>query len=893
MRVPRMKTAVPELPSRFVSRKRLLAALDAGHDGVTLVCAPPGYGKTLLLADWTRRTASGETAWLSLDRDDNNPDWLCAAVVTAFARCAAVPGDSAVHQLGMPRHDNRQEFLTDLVDALDALPVSVRLVLDDMQEILEQDALRIVQQLMRHLPQNIPLVLSSRLDPPLPLVRLRLEGRLRELRAEDLRFTRAETAELLTLVGPPLTPTQLAVLHNATDGWPAGVRLAASSLGTATDPGRFLAEFSGDDRSVADYLVGEVLDSLPADTRDFLGVVSVCDPIPVELAAELSGRPDAAQLLNRLERDSALITRSQQRSEYRVHVLLRSYLRAELARQRPALILRLNAAAAQWWADRGRPSEAVQQALSGVPPLVLTNLLRRFAVVLLLTGEHATLRRALAMLGREAVADDPLLAGVESAVRAAPVDREPCGAEGRRPVAADRASPGSDPGPGERPGLAWAVPGAAELRALRRVVGGLRAGPRTDRADTPAAEAASTALDAFVRGAEALSERGDARSALQMFTVAVELARGHGFDYLAMQCAALGAAAASFHDHDTMVDAGRQALSVAAEHGWQRTAWAGAARGVLAYAALLRAEPIEAHRLASQALFDGQQTPGPELVYGLRSLRGAAASDRGLRTSGLQEMQHARADLGARHLAPVQAAAVSMLEYDAALSGGHAAAARTVLNWLEGRAGPCGETQLMRSWQQFRAGDPTAARAALRPLLDGSTPPLLPHTAMEARLVEVQLDLVAGDRASARRVLRRAVADAGSPAMLRPFVRAGPAVHELLVHQVGSFGEAERVAEAALAALRRTEDASTIQMLSNRERAVLWLLPTLLSLEEIAEELHISVNTVKSHTRTIYAKLGVSTRRSAVVAGYERGLLLLGPAKASGSKPGSRPPSRP
>jgi LuxR family maltose regulon positive regulatory protein len=154
-------------------------------------------------------------------------------------------------------------------------------------------------------------------------------------------------------------------------------------------------------------------------------------------------------------------------------------------------------------------------------------------------------------------------------------------------------------------------------------------------------------------------------------------------------------------------------------------------------------------------------------------------------------------------------------------------------------------------------------------------PPLLPHSVVEAHLVQAQLDLSAGDRASARRALRRALTVAAPLGVLRPFVLAGPALHELLVHQVGSFGDAEPIAEAALGVLQRRRDASGDTVLSARETGVLSLLPTLLSLDEIAEELGISINTVKSHTRTIYAKLGVSTRRSAVVAAHERGLLSI------------------
>jgi LuxR family maltose regulon positive regulatory protein len=288
-------------------------------------------------------------------------------------------------------------------------------------------------------------------------------------------------------------------------------------------------------------------------------------------------------------------------------------------------------------------------------------------------------------------------------------------------------------------------------------------------------------------------------------------------------------------------------LAMASEHGWQRTTWSTTALAVLAYASLLRAEPDEAYRSASQALRTG--VLDRELEFGLRVVLGAAAFDRGQHTAGLQQMQHARADLGERRLAPVQAASAAVLEYQAALSGGHPAAARTVLTWLSDRAGQCGETQLMRSWAEVRAGRATAARVALRPLLDGTTPPLLPHSVAEARLVEAHLDLSVGDRASARRALRRALGAASPLGVLRPFVHAGPEVRELLVHQMGSFGDGELVAEATLGALRRTHDPAAIRLLSAREIEVLSLLPTLLSLEEIADELDITINTVKSHNR--------------------------------------------
>ena len=227
-----------------------------------------------------------------------------------------------------------------------------------MQEIVDRDALRTLHYILRQLPARVQLVLLSRVDPPLALVRLRLEGRLAELRAEHLRFTRPEYCRAARPERPGLTPDQVGTLHEATDGWPAGLRLAVSSLGAAASPDQFLVEFSGDEHSVADYLVDEVLRTMPADTCELLGLERL-RPDPRQAAVELSGRQDAAREARRtptrLGADHSWPT-AVGISSTRSAALVR--LRAELARQRPTLIFEPNARAARWWAARDQPVEA-------------------------------------------------------------------------------------------------------------------------------------------------------------------------------------------------------------------------------------------------------------------------------------------------------------------------------------------------------------------------------------------------------------------------------------------------------------------------------------------------------------------------------------------------------
>jgi LuxR family maltose regulon positive regulatory protein len=292
---------------------------------------------------------------------------------------------------------------------------------------------------------------------------------------------------------------------------------------------------------------------------------------------------------------------------------------------------------------------------------------------------------------------------------------------------------------------------------------------------------------------------------------------------------------------------------------------------MLAYAALLRTETAEAERLATEGLAVGAATSPPQVRFALQTVRGAAAFDRGDRAGGLAELQQARSEFGDLPAGPEQVAALAMLEFHAALLLGHSAAARTVLGWLAGRTGENGELLMMRAWADATSSRGEHARSLLRPVLEGAATALLPQSLVDAWLLETSLAVTAGERPAARRALQSALAVAEPLDALRPFAHAGPGIRELLVHQHGSFGASDAFAERALAAGAGN---GTLQaLLSERELTVLGLLPSLLSLDEIAADLTVSVNTVKSHVRSIYTKLGVSSRRQAVLTAHEHGLL--------------------
>ena len=316
--------------------------------------------------------------------------------MAALAACPSVPPDSRLHAPWTWRPSTQPEFLAELTDTVAQLPRPVRLILDDVHELLDPVALHGLHTLLRNRPTGLQLILSSRFDPPLSLPRLRLTGRLYELRADRLRFSPTETATLLERSGLNLTPTQVDTLHQRTGGWAAGLRLAALALTRTTDRDTFLDQFSGNDSSVADYLTGEVLSALPDDTQEFLRVISISNPVPAGLAAKLTGREDAGSLLDHLAHHTSLLTATgQHRDAYRIQELLRTYLTADLHRQGPTRAAELHTTAAHWWAGQDQPINALEHATHSHNPALLTELLHRYAIPLILTGDHGPLRRAL------------------------------------------------------------------------------------------------------------------------------------------------------------------------------------------------------------------------------------------------------------------------------------------------------------------------------------------------------------------------------------------------------------------------------------------------------------------------------------------------------------------
>ncbi len=320
-----------------------------------------------------------------------------------------------------------------------------------------------------------------------------------------------------------------------------------------------------------------------------------------------------------------------------------------------------------------------------------------------------------------------------------------------------------------------------------------------------------------------------------------------------------------------MTAAATGALATAVARGWDRSPWSAAARWMLAYSALMRSEPAEARRYASEGLQRGGTVLRPRFVFALRAVHGAALFDSGRRHEGLQQMQQARAELGAVPLSAEQAAALAVLEHHAAVELGRPEDARAVVDWLSDRIGMPGEVLLMRAWEKLSSGRSHAARADIEPILAGAVRSVLPHTLVEALLVAASVDVAGGQVRTARNALRAALSAGASLEVVRPFALAEAEARELLGSHIARSTSTEPFAVRALAAGHGYERPTA--PLDAAESQVIALLSSPLSVEQIAGELGIPIADTQARLRMIYRKLGVSSRRDAVTAAFERGLL--------------------
>ncbi len=894
------KLAVPAARPGRVARPRLLRQLQAAtwHE-LVLVCAPAGFGKSTLLADWARDDGRA-VAWLSLDEADNDPVRFWRHLTAALDDARPGVAERAGVLVGGMGWTSVMAAVTALINGLAGADQDVVLVMDDYHLIETPDVHRSVAFLLDHLPRSLRLILSSRSDPPLPLARLRARGQLAEVRAADLRFTAAEAAELLSAAVADLPDTALAALGERTEGWAAGLQLAALSLHGRTDVSRFVADFSGSDRYVLDYLTEEVLDGQPPELVTFLLESSVLDRLSGSLCDAVLGRTDSQRMLESVERANLfLLPLDSERRWWRYHRLFADLLRARLPRTNPDRVPVLHRAAATWHEQHGLPDEAIRHALAGgdadgaariVEEHLENQLWRR--------NEAATLARWLTALPAEALRRRPRLVFGQAILgvlggRWDDVESLLVGVEMAGPA------PQYRPSVGRRSSILANLPaGVALCRAdLARARGDLQlaaefahlALTRSGDADELLRTMCRVILaeSDWLAGQVVESERAFA-GILGQWSSSDEwlVLQRVGYDLGSVQLAQgrLGAALRTYRSLGVRGDAAAPDLAGMSQVGAARVlfernelaeAAAEATAGVercrrLAYArplvgglvVLARIRLAEGDPAGALTAIDEAATVLPE-AGGLRIPLGVqraelalALGDLGAAAAWVQERELAVQDTPAyprdseyRMLARVLIAegdpqpTVPMLDRWRALAV------------AQGRTGDIIATQVLAALAHAACGDESHAQAALSEALILAAPErhLRVFLAEGAALATLLRPLLAG---------RRLEALAGTAGMSRAFLSDLAAGFDRQGTPVLPVSRSGTVAVPGL-----------LEPLSSRELEVLGLVAAGRPNRAIAEELFIGVDTVKRHVSHLFAKLGVANRTEAVAQARALGLL--------------------
>jgi len=849
---------------RQVARGRLFDLLDAGAQQLlTLVSGPAGAGKTTLLASWSASgQPPGPVAWLSLDAGDNDAARFWTYVLAALRNAGAVPDDNPLRALDPPPGPD-QAFLSHLVGGLAELPTPVVLVLDDLHDITDPTVLEGLAFLLRHGPAQLRLVLATRADPPLPLQRLRVGGRLTEVRAADLAFTVAEVAELLAAceLQQPLSEDDLATLQARTEGWAAGLRLAALSLEGQPDPHQLVTQLAGEDRTIADYLTGEVLERQPEELRDFLLRTCVVDELSGDLADALTGGDDGESMLARLERANAFVVAvGSGRGSYRYHQLFAELLRYELRRQAPGQAARLHRRAAGWYAERGLGELAIQQALLAKDWRYAADLIARQAPGRILRGDAATVHDQVGRLPDDLVQADPELALLAAAD---PHPAEPADEERHDRLALLRATLDT--------ALAWQAGDLDQVMAAGETALALQPRAGTDGVDD---DARTITLAKVGEAAMWAGHLDDAEPRLREGLAAATRA---GPATVELACLSqLGLLHALRGELDDALQWGRSALKVATEHGWSSSTPAAGGQLAMAWAHCYADDLGEASSYLDQAAASGAGWQPMALAVAI--LRARLQRARGDLTGALGTVAIARRGLAGWR--PPTALWRWLLLTEAELRGsvGQPQSSRALHKNLNGSGPLLGGEAVILARLRLAEGDAAGAAETIAPCLDGTAPGGFLMAPAEAWLVDALAHDALADHDRAAASLERALGLAERGGHRRSFLDAGAPARSLLIRyrqRVPAFWSYvdELVQASAESARAGVAAPRLIEHLTEREQTVLRYLPSLMTYEEIASDLVVSLNTVKTHAHGIFRKLGVTGRRQAVRSARELHLL--------------------
>ena len=911
------KLFIPRTRPDLIPRTRLIEQLQTGAwRALTLVCAPAGFGKTTLISDWVR--GSGwKVAWVSLDEGDNDVTRFLSYFAKALQEIADDIGQTALDALQASQTPSVEAILTGLLNEVATVPDDFIVVLDDYHCIVAQPVHDALEFLLEHIPPQMHLVIATRADPPLPLSRLRVRGRMTEVRAADLRFTEDETSTYLNdLMGLGLSHEQIEALEARTEGWVAGLQLAALSMQGRGDKEAFVAAFAGSNRYVIDYLVDEVLSRQSEEVQRFLLQTSVLERLSASLCVAVTELPASQAILQHIEQSNLfLIPLDDDRRWFRYHHLFAEFLSQRLHESQPDLVPVLHMRASQWFAYDGWIDEAIHHAIAGEDFDRAASLIEQVAQSLIVNDQHRILVNWVRMLPDEHLHRHPRLClyyamtlhatgqldGIEPLLEIA---------ESNRHLAPDTSVTAH-----ANAIRAYVANGRADfslaISYAQSVIGSLPPGESTPEIPTLDDDLISRGR-AFLGMAEAYVGSGELRKAESILIEAITENQRAGN---------MSATSASISNRITvMINMGKlkRAIEVSYQGLDLLRMWPGrhesGGRSLMADAQIytqvgrLLYELNELAESQTHALRSIEHHElGGRVAYGiwgyslLADLKLASGDVDGA-LSQMQKLDILRTNISGTNVK--YAALADVLRMNLRLRLGSckpelAYLTEDVVRWVKARQLRLdGELEYIREPEYLllanlliTQGRPDEAASVLERLVDAAE-----SADRTGNLISYLATLASAQGANddfemALATITRALTLAEPEGYVRTFVDCGKPMQELLQLAVDrgieteyasrllaafQSDETDQTQVEQLSAIRTLPAASSdsqVERLNEREVEVLKFMAAGLSNREIASELFLSVNTVRWHAHNLFGKLGVSRRSEAVARARELGLL--------------------
>jgi LuxR family transcriptional regulator, maltose regulon positive regulatory protein len=849
---------------------------------VALVSAPAGSGKTFLLRSWMAAEGLEErTAWVSVDREEHDAQAFWLSVLDSLRGTPI--GSGRVRKLTAAPDLDGGTVVRRLLEDLRSLPERLWLVIDDLHELQADEAIPEIELLLSSAPPELRLVLMTRRDLRLGLHRLRVEGELTEIRAEDLRFTMGESRALLEAAGVRLSDGALESLVARTEGWAAGLRLAALSLARDPDPEYLAAGFSGRERVVAEYLLAEVLERQPQEVSRLLLRTSILDRVSGPLADRLTGCSGSERLLWELEDAGAfVVSLDAERSWFRYHHLFADLLALELRRTVPHELPGLHAVAAEWLAEHGYPVEAIRHAQAAEDWGLATRLLADNWFGLELDGRLATGRQLLSRFPAGMVRANPELAVLGAAAErfGGSLDEAE---RYLRLAETDVSLVPEDRRNRFQLALAFTRLSVARIRVDLKAAGEAAQQLLAYTDATPTVAPGSREGDLL---AMTLTEIGIAamwagrlEEGERHLDLALVEARRVGRPRLELLALAHRSIAGIFRVQRTAEEGAGEAIELARKHGLEEDSAVAVAYVVVGAAQVWRGRVDEAEHwldLGESGLAQDESNAAPGLV--LCACRALLEFVRGRPAQAMTYLRAAER----MEMSLVMPHAWTLRMRGARLRGlirlGETGRAEQSLDEMDHDLRATPEMRVVLAELRLAQDDPVGAAAAVAPIVDGVLPVPAPIFEILALLLEAIARDVLRDSGAASRALERALDCAEPGGLLFPFLlHPAPDLLErqlrLRTTHAALISESLNLLSGHTPAARPKDVEPLREPLSESELRVLRYLPTNLPAPEIAGELFVSLNTIRTHQRHLYTKLGVHSRADAVKRARDLGLL--------------------